>query len=78
MVKKDLNNAVKALFDESFTSKNVTDVPDITDSRLTHGATGLEGEFTFLYVDLRGSSSFTGSHRLYTIAKIFKAFHHVW
>ena len=76
MVKKDLNNAVKALFDESFTSKNVTDVPDITDSRLTHGATGLEGEFTFLYVDLRGSSSFTGSHRLYTIAKIFKAFHH--
>lgn len=76
MDKKDLNNKVKTLFDESFTSKEITDVPDVSDSRLTHGATGLEGDFTFLYVDLRGSSSFTGSHRLYTIAKIYKAFHH--
>lgn len=76
MDKKELNNEVKALFDETFSSKKITDVPDITDSRLTHGATGLEGEFTFLYVDLRGSSSLTGSHRLYTISKIYKAFHH--
>ena len=76
MDKKALNDKLKALFDESFVSKEITDVPDITDTRLTHGAKGLEGDFTFLYVDLRGSSSFTGSHRLYTIAKIFKAFHH--
>jgi len=76
MDKKELNNKVKTLFDESFSSKVITDVPDISDGRLTHGATGLEGDFTFLYVDLRGSSSLTGSHRLYSIAKIYKAFHH--
>lgn len=76
MNKKDLNNKVKTLFDENFSSKEITDVPDISDTRLTHGATGLEGQFTFLYVDLRGSSSLTDSHRLYTIAKIYKAFHH--
>ena len=76
MDKKELNNKIETLFDEFFTSKEITDVPDISDSRLTHGATGLEGEFTFLYVDLRGSSSLTGTHRIYAISKIYKAFHH--
>lgn len=76
MNKQELNNKVKILFEETFSSIEVTDVPDISDRRLTHGATGLEGEFTFLYVDLRGSSSLTDSHRLYTISKIYKAFHY--
>lgn len=76
MQKKTINDKVKALFDESFSKYDIEDVPDIEDSRLTHGNTGFKGEFAFLYVDMRGSSTFTGTHRLQTIAKIYKAFHY--
>ena len=76
MIKQQLNDKVKSFFDERFTKYDTNVVPDITDSRLTHKNTGFEGEFTFLYVDVRGSSSFTGVHRLQTIAKIYKAFHY--
>lgn len=41
MNKKNLNNKIKTLFDELFTSKEITDVPDVSDSPLAHGATGL-------------------------------------
>jgi len=71
-----LNNKVDALFNEQFVQHETATIPEITDRRLTHGATGLVGDFTFLYVDMRGSSSFTTSHRLQTIAKVYKAFHH--
>lgn len=73
--KKAFNDKVKALFDEQFSQFDAADVPTIDDKRLTHGATGLEGEFAFLYVDLRGSSDLGNSHRRQTIAKIYKAFH---
>lgn len=74
--KKKLNNKVKALFDERFIKYDVDVVPDVSNPRLTHGNTGMEGEFVYLYVDLRGSSSYTDKHRRQTIAKIYKAFHH--
>lgn len=76
MDKDTLEKKVKSIFDETFTQNDIEDVPDIEDKRLTHGATGLKGEFAFLYADLRGSSAYTDEHRLQTIAKIYKAFHH--
>jgi len=79
MNKKHIENKVDSVLSEKFTQYDIEDVPDIENnpnSRLTHGNTGLAGEFSFLYVDMRGSSTYTDAHRLQTITKIYKAFHH--
>jgi adenylate cyclase len=79
MKSKEIEDKVDAVLKEKFTQYDIDEVPDIEnnpDSRLTHGNTGFLGEFTFLYVDMRGSSSFTDEHRLQTITKIYKAYHH--
>lgn len=79
MTNKEIQDKVDAILKEQFTQYDIDTIPDIEnkpDSRLTHGNTGFLGEFTFLYVDMRGSSSFTDKHRLQTITKIYKAYHH--
>jgi len=79
MDKNTLDKRVNEILKGTFTQYDIQVVPDIensNDSRLTHGNTGMTGEFTFLYVDMRGSSSFTDQHRLQTITKIYKAFHY--
>lgn len=79
MTSKDIENKVDTVLKDAFTQYDTDEIPDIenkADSRLTHGNTGFLGEFTFLYVDMRGSSSFTDQHRLQTITKIYKAYHH--
>jgi class 3 adenylate cyclase len=78
MTSKEIENKVDAVLKEQFLQYDIDEIPDIenkSDSRLTHGNTGFLGEFTFLYVDMRGSSSFTDEHRLQTITKIYKAYH---
>lgn len=74
--KKKLTDKVDTLFKESFKKYEVDKVPEVTNPKLTHGNTGMEGEFAYLYVDMRGSSSYTDKHRRQTVAKIYKAFHH--
>lgn len=79
MTSKEIQDKVDIILKEQFTQYDIDVIPDIEnkpDSRLTHGNTGFLGEFTFLYVDMRGSSSFTDEHRLQTITKIYKAYHH--
>ena len=79
MDKTSLENKVQAVLKETFKQYETKDVPDIentADTKLTLGNTGYNGEFSFLYVDMRGSSTFTGQHRLQTITKIYKAYHH--
>lgn len=79
MTSKEIQDKVDAVLKEQFTQYDVDQIPDIEnkpDSRLTHGNTGFLGDFTFLYVDMRGSSSFTDEHRLQSITKIYKAYHH--
>lgn len=79
MIRKEVDDKVDAVLKENFLQYDIDEVPDIenkSESRLTHGNTGLFGEFTFLYVDMRGSSSYTDQHRLQTITKIYKAYHH--
>lgn len=74
--KQELSSKVDELFGENFVEIEVTTVPEISDSRLTHGATGLSGEFVYLYVDIRESSTLPEKHRIQTVSKIYKAFHH--
>lgn len=79
MDKTTIENKVNSVLKEAFIQYDVTAIPDIentSETRLTLGNTGLLGEFVFLYVDMRGSSSFTDQHRLQTISKIYKAYHH--
>ncbi len=79
MNKKDIINKVDEVLKEKFAQYNTESVPDLEknpDSRLTHGSSGFLGRFCFLYVDMRGSSSYTDGHRLQTITKIYKVFHH--
>ena len=79
MNKQEIENKVDTVLKETFSQFEIEDVPDIenpSDSRLTLGNTGFLGEYAFLYVDMRGSSEFTDQHRLQTITKIYKAYHH--
>ncbi|GAB3722684.1 adenylate/guanylate cyclase domain-containing protein [Flavobacterium koreense] len=79
MNKKDIEDKVNTFLTTGFNQYDSNEVPDIengTENRLTLGNTGIYGEFTFLYVDMRGSSSYTDQHRLQTITKIYKAYHH--
>jgi class 3 adenylate cyclase len=78
MTKKDIETKVDAVLKDAFKQYETDEIPDIenkTDSKLTHGNTGYLGEFTFLYADMRGSSSYTDQHRLQSITKIYKAYH---
>ena len=72
---RKLSRQVSALFEEEFREYKCGAVPDVHDSRLTHGATGIGGEFTYLYIDMRNSSKLTDRHRRQTVAKMYKAFH---
>jgi len=79
MNKTDIENKVNTVLTEQFVQYDIDEVPDIEnkpDTRLTHGNTGFLGEFAFRYVHMRGSSSYTDDHRLQTITKIYKAYHH--
>jgi adenylate cyclase len=79
MNKTDITNKVDAVLKEKFQQYDTETIPDLEnnpESRLTHGSSGFYGDFCFLYVDMRGSSSFTDGHRLQTITKIYKIFHH--
>ncbi len=73
---RSLGNKVDALLDERFDEYSIDTVPEAGDRRLTHGGTGLAGEFTFLYVDMRSSSALPWAHRRQSVAKLYKAFHH--
>lgn len=75
LTKKAAQDKIDALFTEDFCEYEVESVPTIDMAKLTHGATGMSGEFTFLYVDMRRSSDLASSHRRQTVARIFKAFH---
>jgi len=79
MTAKEIQDKVDSVLKEQFLQYDVEKAPDIEnnpDFRLTHGNIGFAGEFTFLYVDMRGSSTYTDQYRLQTITKIYKAYHH--
>lgn len=75
-MKEGIVSKVKEIIDGSFEVTDITDVPDIDDTRLTFGNKGLRFEATTLYIDMRGSTSVLNNHNRTTVAKIHKAYFH--
>lgn len=75
-LKQDIIDKVKAIVDYEFTVENVTYVPDIRNSKLTFGNTGLRFEATVLYIDMRGSTNILNKHNKSSVAKMHMAYFH--
>jgi class 3 adenylate cyclase len=75
-LKNDIISDVKNILDTKFDVEEVTYVPDITNSKLTYGNTGLQFEGTVLYVDMRGSTAILTKHNRPIVAKIHMAYFH--
>jgi adenylate cyclase len=75
-LKQDIIDKVKAIVDEEFTVEDVTYVPDIKNSKLTFGNTGLRFEATVLYIDMRGSTEILNKHNKASVAKMHMAYFH--
>lgn len=75
-LKQDILEKIKNHMDESFTIQDVSYVPNLDDTKLTFGNTGLKFEATVLYIDLRGSTTLINKHNKSTVAKIHKAYYY--
>lgn len=75
-LKQDIINKVKSIVDDEFTVEDVTSVPDIKNSKLTFGNTGLRFEATVLYIDMRGSTEILNNHNKTSVAKMHMAYFH--
>ena len=75
-LKQDITDKVKAIMDEEFKIEDVTYVPDIKNSKLTFGNTGLKFEATVLYIDMRGSTEILNKHNKASVAKMHMAYFH--
>lgn len=76
-VKSDLENKIRSYERENYEVINTTIVPDTDNSNLTFGNKGLKGEFAFLFVDIRKSSSLHETYGFAKAAKIYKSFHDI-
>jgi class 3 adenylate cyclase len=75
-LKQDITNKVTEILDTRFDTEEVSYVPDITNSKLTFGNTGLQFEATVLYIDMRGSTALLNTHNNPVVAKIHMAYFH--
>lgn len=75
-LKQDIIDKVKSILDTEFKIEDVTYVPDINNSKLTFGNTGLKFEATVLYIDMRDSTEILNKHNKATIAKIHMSYFH--
>lgn len=75
-MKEGIDSKVKEIMNDSFTITDISDIPDIDDTRLTFGNKGLRFEATTLFIDMRGSTSVLNKHNRSTVAKIHKAYFH--
>lgn len=75
-LKEDIVSKVKAIIDEQFQTEDVAYVPDIANSKLTFGNTGLQFEATVLFIDMRGSTEILNKHNKPVVAKIHMAYLH--
>lgn len=74
--KDNILKKVKEHIDEKFKTEDATNVPDISNTKLTFGNTGLKFDATVLYIDLRSSTDLINSHNKSTVAKIHKSFYY--
>jgi class 3 adenylate cyclase len=75
-LKSIIEDKVTEIIDSNFDVTDVTIVPDIDDSRLTFGNTGLRFEATVLYIDMRESTKLLNKHNRKTTAKLHMAYFH--
>lgn len=75
-LRQNIIDKVKAIVSETFTVEDVTYVPDISNSKLTFGNTGLRFEATVLYIDMRGSTEILNKHNKSSVAKMHMAYFH--
>lgn len=75
-LKEDIVSKVKEIMDTNFEVTDVTYVPDINDTKLTFGNTGLRFSATVLFIDMRGSTKILNKHNRRTVAKIHMAYFH--
>jgi len=75
-LKERIENKVTEIIDNNFEVTDVTTVPNIDDSRLTFGNTGLRFEATVLYIDMRESTKLLNKHNRKTTAKLHMAYFH--
>lgn len=74
--KSDIISEVKNILDTKFEVEDVSYVPDISNSKLTYGNTGLQFEGTVLYIDMRGSTAILSKHNRPIVAKIHMCYFH--
>ncbi|MFT6138734.1 MAG: class 3 adenylate cyclase [Salibacteraceae bacterium] len=75
-LKEKIENKATEIIDNPFDVIDVTTVPNIDDSRLTFGNTGLRFESTVLYIDMRESTKLLNKHNRRTTAKLHMAYFH--
>ena len=75
-LKQKIENKVTEIIDNDFEVTDITDVPNIDDSRLTFGNTGLRFEATVLYIDMRESTKLLNNHNRKTTAKLHMVYFH--
>ncbi len=75
-LRQDIINKVSEILDTKFEVEDVSYVPDISNSKLTFGNTGLQFETTVLYIDMRGSTELLNKHNNPVVAKIHMAYFH--
>jgi len=75
-LKSRIENKITEIIDNNFDITDVTTVPNIDDSRLTFGNTGLRFEATVLYIDMRESTKLLNKHNRATTAKLHMAYFH--
>lgn len=73
----DLTNKIKSYALGQYEIVKTTIIPEVTDQRLTYGNSGLLGEYTFLFVDIRQSSKLLGKYGNQLAAKILQSFHDI-
>lgn len=75
-MKSDIETKVKEIINSEMDVADVTYVPDLENSKLTFGNTGLRFEATTLFIDMRGSTKTLNKHNRRSVAKIHKAYFH--
>lgn len=75
-LKETIQTKVNQIVTEDFVTTDITYIPDISDSKLTFGNTGLKFTAAVLFIDMRGSTQILNAHYKRTVAKIHMAYFH--
>lgn len=75
-LKEDILLKTKEIDRATFKVEDITTVPDIGNTKLTFGCTGLIFEATALFIDMRGSTFILNKHNKRAVAKLHMTYYH--